>query len=36
MSDLGCLEQNKHKRLLRIDNYPYLCSPKQFLDADVA
>jgi len=36
MNALGLLTQNKHERFLRIDNYLYLCSPKQLLDADVA
>lgn len=36
MNALGCSVQNKHKRLLRIDNNPYLCSPKKLTIADVA
>jgi len=36
MNCLACYSENKYKRFLRIDNYLYLCSPKQLLDADVA
>jgi len=36
MNGLSALMQNKYKRLLRTDNYLYICSPKQLLYADVA